>query len=248
MGMLSFARNALKPRPSNQTVPAPELPQMVQAVPYFCITNPAKHKVFTDLTEWRAKNYVGELDPARVVSFIQFMEQVADLPAGDYVEMGTQYGGTAKLIYDLMPATRKLFCFDTFEGFTQPDLDEESKVYHHGFTTKSIAPLAMETVKNIIMGKSPSDRLTMVKGRVPETLAPYENYRWRFAHLDMDLYEPTRTALEWLWPRMVPGGIIFFHDYTALPGVKKAVDEFVRPLGRLAIPMGDRFGSAVISR
>src|SRR6201746_367928 len=115
MGMLTFARNALKRRPPNQTVPAPEFLQMLQAVPYFCITNPAKHKVFTDLTEWRAKNYVGELDPVRVVSFIQFMEQVADLPEGDYVEMGTQYGGTAKLIYDLMPAPRQLFCFDTFE-------------------------------------------------------------------------------------------------------------------------------------
>jgi O-methyltransferase len=221
---------------------------MSQAIPYAYSTNPAKLKVFTDLSEWRAQNYVGELDPVRVVNFIQLIEQVADLPEGDYVEMGTQYGGTAKLIYDLMPVSRRLFCFDTFEGFTQPDLDEESKVYNHGFTTDSIRPLAMETVKNIIMGNSPSARLTMVKGRVPETLAPYESCRWRFAHLDMDLYEPTRTALEWLWPRMVPGGIIYFHDYGALPGVKKAVDEFVRPLERLAIPMGDRFGSAVICR
>lgn len=88
----------------------------------------------------------------------------------------------------------------------------------------------------------------MIPGRVPETLAPYEGYRWRFAHLDMDLYEPTRTALEWLWPRMVPGGIINLHDYSALQGVKKAVDDFLHPLQRLAIPMGDRFGSVVISR
>ena len=245
MGIVSFARKKFG---KQQAPSAPAVPEMAQAIPYAYICDPAKLKVFTDLSEWRARNYVGELDPLRVVNFIQIMEQVAKLPDGDYVEMGTQYGGTAKLIYDLMPHDRKLFCFDTFKGFTQADLDEESKLSNHGFTTESIAPLAMETVREIITNKSPSDRLTMVPGRVPETLAPYEGYRWRFAHLDMDLYEPTRTALEWLWPRMVPGGIINLHDYFALQGVRKAVDDFLHPLQRLAIPMGDRFGSVVISR
>jgi O-methyltransferase len=108
--------------------------------------------------------------------------------------------------------------------------------------------MAMEAVRDIITDRAPSDRLTLVKGRVPETLAPHENRRWRFAHLDMDLYEPTRAAIEWLWPRMVPGGIIFFHDYGVLPGVKKAVDDLVQPLQRIAIPMGDRFGSVVVCR
>jgi Macrocin-O-methyltransferase (TylF) len=245
MGVLNYARKAFR---IDRAEPAPAVPQMPQAVPYAYICDPAKLKIFTDLSEWRARNYVGELDPVRVINFIQIIEQVADLPDGDYIEMGTQYGGTAKLIHDLMLPDRHLFCFDTFEGFPQADLDEESKLFQHGFTTESIRPLAMEIVRDIITDQSPSDRLTLVKGRVPETLAPYEDHRWRFAHLDMDLYEPTRAALEWLWPRMVPGGIISFHDYGALQGVRKAVDDFVRPLHRLAIPMGDRFGSAVICR
>src|ERR1700722_393513 len=171
MGIVSFARKKFG---MEQAPPA--TPQIAQAVPYAYICDPAKLKVFTDLSEWRARNYVGELDPLRVANFMQIMEQVSRLSDGDYVEMGTQYGGTAKLIYDLMPHDRKLFCFDTFIGFAQADLDVESTLSNHGFTTGSIAPLAMETVRNIITNNSPSDRLTMVPGRVPETLAPYEAY------------------------------------------------------------------------
>jgi O-methyltransferase len=243
MRLVNFAKRAIRTAWPPATA---VMPHIMQALPELYAGDIAKRKVFTDLSDWRAKNYVGEMDPLRVINFIQLMEQVSKLPDGDYIEMGTQYGGTAKLIYDLMPRDRKLVCFDTFEGFTQPDLDKE--IHDHGFTTKSIQPLAMETVRDIITGNTHSDRLTMVKGHVPESLAPYEEYRWRFAHLDMDLYEPTRLAIEWLWPSMVPGGVIFLHDYGTLPGVKRPVDDFVRSVQRIPIPMGDRFGSVVICR
>ena len=49
-----------------------------------------------------------------------------------------------------------------------------------------------------------------------------------FAFLDGDFYESIRDSLKLVMPRMNNEGIIVVHDYNnpALPGVKKAVDEW----------------------
>ena len=59
-------------------------------------------------------------------------------------------------------------------------------------------------------------------GDLPEKIA--------FAFLDGDFYESIRDSLKLVGPRMSRGGVVVIHDYTnpALPGVKKAVDEWVR--------------------
>jgi O-methyltransferase len=49
-----------------------------------------------------------------------------------------------------------------------------------------------------------------------------------FAHIDADLYESVRDALEFCYPRMSPGGLIILDDYGAptCAGAKHAADEF----------------------
>ena len=39
-------------------------------------------------------------------------------------------------------------------------------------------------------------------------------------HMDVDLYTPTKLALDSLWDSLVPGGIIIFDEYGLPPGVK----------------------------
>ena len=50
-----------------------------------------------------------------------------------------------------------------------------------------------------------------------------------FAFLDGDFYESIKDSLRLVENKMSDGGIIIVHDYenSALPGVKKAVDEWV---------------------
>ena len=203
-------------------------------------------QTFRTLAAWRKSKYSTEGDPLRILHFQRLLREVAYLPTGDYIEMGTQHGGTAKIIFDLMVPGAELFCFDTFTGFDAKDLEIESTVYEHGFTTESIPYTNIDIARETILGEGKtSDRLTLVPGRVPQSLPPFAGRRWRFAHLDMDLYEPTKRGLEWLWPRLEPGAAILLHDYDALPSVRKAVDEFSRPKGLVASPLSDRFGSAV---
>ncbi|MFW5652494.1 MAG: TylF/MycF/NovP-related O-methyltransferase [Planctomycetota bacterium] len=37
--------------------------------------------------------------------------------------------------------------------------------------------------------------------------------RYRFVHIDVDVYEPTLACLEFFWPRLSPGGAIVIDDY-----------------------------------
>jgi hypothetical protein len=50
--------------------------------------------------------------------------------------------------------------------------------------------------------------------------------KYSFVHVDMDIYEPTRAALEFFYKRMNEGGVFVVDDYGHLKGVTKAVDEF----------------------
>ena len=53
--------------------------------------------------------------------------------------------------------------------------------------------------------------------------------RVALAFLDGDFYESINDSLKLVWARMVDGGKIIVHDYSssALPGVAKAVDEWL---------------------
>ena len=67
-------------------------------------------------------------------------------------------------------------------------------------------------------------------GWIPDIFTTQPNRRYRLVHVDVDLYEPTKGALEYLHSRLVAGGIIVCDDYGSLawPGARRAVVEFCR--------------------
>lgn len=62
-------------------------------------------------------------------------------------------------------------------------------------------------------------------GWIPSAFPAKPGDRYRFVHLDVDLYEPTRDSLDYFYPRLVAGGMIVSDDY-GWPGARKAIDEF----------------------
>ena len=71
----------------------------------------------------------------------------------------------------------------------------------------------------------------LIKGNVFDTLPKYLSVnpgkRIALLHLDMDVKEPSDFALELLYERIVPGGLIIFDDYNSVAGETISVDEFV---------------------
>lgn len=73
-------------------------------------------------------------------------------------------------------------------------------------------------------------RIAWFPGWIPAAFDPANAGRYRFAHVDVDLYQPTRDSFEYFWPRLVPGGVIVCDDYN-WPGAKRAVEAFCAEAG-----------------
>jgi O-methyltransferase len=67
------------------------------------------------------------------------------------------------------------------------------------------------------------------KGWIPERFVDVESRRFALVHIDVDLYDPTKDSMEFVYPRVNPGGIILCDDYacTTCPGATRAVDDYL---------------------
>lgn len=150
--------------------------------------------------------------------------------AGDVVEFGTAEGKSAAYMASL--TNKKIWLYDSFEGLPEPDPDEHAdSIFVKG---------AMSIPQEVTLNHFSNNRLpkpTLVKcwfesvkpEDLPEQIA--------FAHLDGDFYKSIKDSLAIVWPRLTRGGKMVIDDYNhgGLPGVKKAVLEFVakEPLAQL---------------
>jgi hypothetical protein len=62
-------------------------------------------------------------------------------------------------------------------------------------------------------------------GWIPQSFVGQPKRRYRFVHVDVDLYDPTRACFEYFWPRLIPGGLMVCDDFV-WPGSRRAVEEF----------------------
>ncbi len=167
-------------------------------------------------------------DKVRLYNFwlqIQRIEQES-IP-GDFAELGVYKGESARIIHRMAPG-RTLHLFDTFEGFTGSDLQPETGEAST-YTTKNFADTSLNKVlKN--MGGDP-EKIKIHAGYFPQSTAGFENSTFAMVSMDADLYNPTKAGLEFFYPRLSPGGVIFIHDYNnKWEGLMKAVDEFASNL------------------
>ena len=86
------------------------------------------------------------------------------------------------------------------------------------------------------------DNVTVTQGKVPQVLADVVPDRIAFLHIDMNNAEAERGALEVLFDRVSPGGMIVLDDYGWLlyRAQKDSADDFMRSRGLhvLELPTG----------
>src|SRR4051812_29160370 len=135
--------------------------------------------------------------------------------AGDMAEVGVYRAASSKIIREA-ESEKTFHLFDTFAGL--PKSNKEDELFYEGLYKSSL-----EDVQKYLSGYR---NLHFYKGLFPDTAGPIKDLSFSFVHLDVDLYESTHNALEFFWPRMVQGGVILSHDYSTVPGVKTAFDNF----------------------
>lgn len=186
----------------------------------------------------------------RRVNFAKYLAQIEvflktiNVP-GSVVELGVFKGSSlltfTKLIEVLCPGDtlKKVIGFDTFTGF--PALSDKDGVPNPnrdlvvgGFNSAEFFPI-LEKMIDITQKDSMIPRfkrVELVKGDACETIPDYVSknpgLRISLLHLDLDIYEPTKVALEYLYPLVVPGGIILLDEYAmpGFPGESQAFDEY----------------------
>jgi len=164
--------------------------------------------------------------------------------SGNTAELGVYRGDFAKEINSVFP-DRKLYLFDTFEGFDSRDVKLEiENSYSSGSQDFS------GTSVGLVLSKMPfPDNCIVRKGFFPDT-AEGINDTFCFVSIDADLYKPIIDGLKYFYPKLSKGGYIFVHDYNndGYSGVKRAVDEFCRKENISFVPIADVAGTVVISK
>jgi O-methyltransferase len=178
------------------------------------------------------------------------MDQVMGCDSGEYAELGTYQGHTARLIFKNMPKNAKLYCFDTFRGFDLRDVEVESTHSNYAVKVGDYGNTNDSSVIKYIAGSGERDRLVIRKGFFPETARGLEDVAWRFVHLDCDLAAPTKAGLYFFWKNLRPGGVILIHDFFGgfSEGIQSAFKEFSRDTRCVPVPICDGGGSAVVTK
>ncbi len=87
------------------------------------------------------------------------------------------------------------------------------------------------------------------KGFFPESIHEEDfDERFAFVSLDCDLHDPMLAGLEFFYPRLNKGGMIFCHDYSSgsWEGCTRAINKFAEDNNINIVLLPDIGGTAII--
>lgn len=197
-------------------------------------------------------SYVESMDYCRYATLELIIEQIKENKViGDLAELGVFRGEFSKHLNSEFP-DRKLYLFDTFEGFAKEDVDIDIA---KGYSEKQLFGEVNnfeDTSVDLVLGKMRyRDSVHIRKGYFPDTI-PQEEITYALVSIDCDLYVPILEGLRYFYPRVNSGGYIMIHDYNTidLKGVKHAVYDYEREIKQkiVKVPISDINGSLIIAK
>mgnify|MGYP001191354885 FL=1 len=163
------------------------------------------------------------LDKYKLYELWKLLEQIKD-KKGEVIEIGVWRGGSACLIAEkckVLGLNNKIYAADTFQGLVKAsDKDGTYQGGEHADTSENIV---IDLAKKMNL-----DNLVLLKGIFPdETAHSIKNLKFKFCHIDVDIYNSAKDVFNWVWKKMTVGGGVVFDDYGGLltDGVSKFVDE-----------------------
>ncbi len=144
------------------------------------------------------------------------------------IEVGVFKGGGSKFICECLKKfefKNSHFAVDTFEGHSIKDVKKSTDGWH---VTDTFIETSYEKVQKYLMQYNFAN---VKKGRIQDV---YDNIintanEIHFAHLDVDIEEPTIFMLNKFETHMPAGGIVVIDDYgfRSCPGMREAVKKLV---------------------
>jgi len=137
---------------------------------------------------------------------------------------------------------RNIFAFDSFEGFPEPTIfDESSRQSRKGEWSKSPSGkynYSPDLIKQILIKANINnlDKISFFKGFFNDSIPLVDFRPIGILHLDGDLYHSVLEPLNLLWDKVVIGGIVVIDDFVLnrkdshnedFPGARKAINDFL---------------------
>ena len=193
--------------------------------------------------------FAGRRATAKLLAHYEIFKMVADLP-GHIVECGVFRGDSLLRfanfceIFSTYDRSFDVIGFDNFEGFPSFHEKDGARTGDHdkvegGWSSREYRDELYDLINVFDHDRfaPQKPRIRVIEGDIMETVPRYgvENPGTvvKLLHLDADLYEPTKMALEVFWDRLVIGGVLVLDEYgfDVFPGEAAAVNEFFAARG-----------------
>jgi hypothetical protein len=178
---------------------------------------------------------------AKILYLNELYTNILELP-GVVMEFGCWWGANLALFSSLRAVhepynyTRRVVGFDTFAGYQSiSETDGTSPFVTQGAYSVAANYLPhLEAIMDYHETENPLSQIRkyeLVPGdvtkTVPDYFARHPECVVALAYLDMQLYEPTKAALEGLLPHLVKGSVVAIDELNCpdFPGETKAVEE-----------------------
>lgn len=182
--------------------------------------------------------FLGSSELARILWFNELYKKIIDIP-GSILEFGSQYGASfnllnmLKLVYEPWNASREVLSFSTFdEGFVDVNQKDGEMVSSGDYSTSENWLPTLTSVLDINASVSPLGKFYSIypgdcSVTFPQYLKDNPHSIFSLVHFDLDVYAPTKNALELALERMPKGAIIVFDElnHPGFPGETLAVHE-----------------------
>jgi O-methyltransferase len=172
---------------------------------------------------WRTVRSNTLVDEYRCWELWTLVGELVDVP-GAIIEVGVWRGGSGALTAARakeLGIEDPVYLCDTWAGVVKAG--EEDTYYSGGEHSDT----SLETVRSLVE-RMDLTNVELLQGIFPDDTADKVNAELiRLCHIDVDVYQGASDILDWVWPRLSPGGVVVFDDYgsSATMGVARFVDE-----------------------
>ncbi len=170
---------------------------------------------------------------ARFRTLVNMLSETSSL-AGAIAECGCFRGLSSYLMCSTLRTRSPGFrgggyhIFDSFQGLSAPTLDDDVPPEFKG--AKRIRAMCVEgafvaSLDSVRRNLAEFPDIEFHPGWIPLTFQGLPERKYRFVHVDVDLYDPTIESFDYFHPRLAAGGILVSDDY-GWPGARRAIEEF----------------------
>lgn len=147
---------------------------------------------------------------------------------GDLIECGVWRGGSCIFMRGALKAhgctDRAVWVADSFEGLPKPDPDRyppDGGTFEGGEYAVSLDDVKRNFKRYGLL----DEQVRFLRGYFADTLPSAPIHRLAVLRLDGDLYSSTIETLDYLYPKLSPGGYLIADDYQ-LPAVRQALHDY----------------------